>query len=314
LAVRRHGRSRRARSKARCRSFLHSGGQAAFAKQVPAFLEGLAAGGLIEGRDVAIEYRWANGQFDRLPALADEFVSRKVNAIAAFAPPAAAAAKAATTTILVVLISGLDPVRAGFVASLNRPGGNVTGFYNFGAHLGPKRLGMLAELVPVPALIGILINPDNPDAATEIAEIQNAAMEIGRRIVVLNANSESTIDAAFTALAERRAGALYVATGSFYLDQRSRIAALAERHRIPAIYPFREAAEAGGLMSYGIDLLEGVRQVGVYTARILKGEKPGDLPVVQSTKFEFIINLKTARMLNLDISPTLLARADEVIE
>jgi putative ABC transport system substrate-binding protein len=294
--------------------FLHSGAQAAFAKQVPVFLEGLAVGGFTEGRHVAIEYRWANGQFDRLPALANELVARRVRAIAAFAPPAAAAANAATTTIPVVFVSGVDPVRAGLVASLNRPGGNVTGVYNFGADLGPKQLGILAELVPAPALVGALINPGNPDAAAETAEMQNAATAIGRRIIILNANTEAAIDAAFTALAEQRAGALYVGTGPFYLDHRSRIAALAERYRIPAIYPFREAVVAGGLMSYGINLMEGVRQAGVYTARILKGEKPADLPVMQSTQFEFVINLKTAKSLGVNFPPTLLARADEVIE
>jgi putative ABC transport system substrate-binding protein len=237
-----------------------------------------------------------------------------VSAIAAFAPPAAAAAKAATTTIPVVFVSGVDPVKAGLVASLNHPGGNVTGFYNFGAEFGQKRLGILAELVPAQAFIGALINPSNPDAASEAADLQNAATALRRRIVILNANTEDAIDRAFATLADQQAGALYVGTGTLYLDYGSRIAALAERFRIPAIYQTRDNVLAGGLMSCGIDLAEQWRQAGIYTARILKGEKPSDLPVMQSTKFDFVINLKTAKALGLTIPPGVLSIADDVIE
>jgi putative ABC transport system substrate-binding protein len=294
--------------------FLHSGARASFERNLPVFLEGLAAGGFAEGRDVAIEYRWAEGRFEQLPALVNELIEQRVTVIAAFAPPAAAAAKAATTKIPVVFLSGVDPMKAGLVTSLNRPGGNVTGFYNFGADLGPKQIGILSELVPAPALIGALINPGNPDAAIEATQIQDAATAINRQIVRVNADTVAAIDAAFAALAERHVAALYVGTGTFYLDRRSQIAALAENYRIPAIYPFREDAVAGGLMSYGINLSEGWRQAGIYTARILKGEKPADLPVMQSTKFEFVINTRAAKTIGVSFPPSLIIRADEVLE
>jgi putative ABC transport system substrate-binding protein len=293
---------------------LHSLSRAEAEGNVTVFRQALAESGYVEGQNVAIEYRWAEGRYEQLQTLATELVKRGVSVIVAFSPPAAAAAKAATATIPVVFSSGLDPVKAGFVASLNRPGGNVTGVFNFASDLGAKRLGLLAELVPAPAVIAALINPANPDAAAETQEVQDAAEQLGRRLLIASASTDAAIEAAFAAMVSQGAGALHVGTGSFYNDRRVFLSVLASRNRIPTIYQWREFAAAGGLMSYGTSLTESFRQVGIYASRILQGAKPAELPVVQMTKFELVINLKTAKTLGLSIPPTMLARVDEVIE
>jgi putative ABC transport system substrate-binding protein len=274
----------------------------------------LSERGYEDGRNVAIEYRWAEGQFDRLPAMAADLVGRNATVIAAFAPPAALAAKAATSTIPIVFVTGFDPVKGGLVASLNRPGGNVTGVHVFLIGLESKRLGLLRELVPQAALMGLLINPRSPDSEAQSKALQAAARAIGQQIMVVEAGSDGEFDAAFTALAERRVGALVVAADQFFTGRREQLLALTARYAMPAIYELREYAVAGGLMSYGTSLPEGYYQNGVYVGRILKGAKPADLPIVQSTKFELVINLKTAKSLGLDVPDKLLALADEVIE
>jgi putative tryptophan/tyrosine transport system substrate-binding protein len=294
--------------------FLNGGARDAFAPMVAAFRRGLSEQGYEEGRNVAIEYRWAEGQFDRLAAMAADLIGRKAAVIAAFAPPAALAAKAATSTIPIVFVTGFDPVQAGLVASLNRPGGNVTGVHVFLIGLEGKRLGLLRELVPQAALMGLLVNPRSPDFEAQSKALQAAARAIGQQIVVVEAGSDGEFDAAFAALAQRQVGALVVAADQFFTARRERIVALAARYAMPAIYELREYAVAGGLMSYGTSLREGYYQNGVYVGRILKGAKAADLPVVQSTKFEFVINLKTAKALGLEVPPGLSATADEVIE
>ena len=281
---------------------------------VNAFLQGLKETGYTESQNVIIEYRWADGQFDRLPAMAADLVGRNATVIAAFAPPAALAAKAATSTIPIVFVTGFDPVKGGLVASLNRPGGNVTGVHVFLIGLESKRLGLLRELVPQAALMGLLINPRSPDSEAQSKALQAAARAIGQQIMVVEAGSDGEFDAAFTALAERRVGALVVAADQFFTGRREQLLALTARYAMPAIYELREYAVAGGLMSYGTSLPEGYYQNGVYVGRILKGAKPADLPIVQSTKFELVINLKTAKSLGLDVPDKLLALADEVIE
>jgi putative tryptophan/tyrosine transport system substrate-binding protein len=278
-----------------------------------AFLHGLNEEGYTEGRDVAIEYRWAEGQYDRLPTLAAEFVNRPVAIIAAAALPAALAAKAATSTLPIVFLMGADPVQLGVVASLNRPGGNVTGVYQFFGALGGKRLELAREIVPTASTIAVLVNPSNPNKAAHLGEIQSAARATGQRIEVLEASSESEIDAAFATLTQRRAGALIVADDPFF-GIGTQLVRLAARHRVPAIYYARVLVTAGGLISYGPSQAETYRQFGIYAGRVLKGAKPSDLPIVQPTKFELVINLKTAKALGLTIPPSLLARADEVIE
>jgi putative tryptophan/tyrosine transport system substrate-binding protein len=281
---------------------------------VAAFRGGLREGGLTEGRDVVIEFRWARGEYDRLPALAAELVSRQVAVlVAAGGDPSARAAKAATATIPIVFGSG-DPIKAGLVASLNRPGGNTTGVHILTNDLEPKRLGLVHELFPGGALFGALLNPKFPAAAQQAQELAEAARTIGRPVVLLNASTDAELDAAFATLARQRVVAMLVAADPFFDTRHDQIIAIAAQQKLPAMYHFREYAVAGGLMSYGVSLSEAYRGVGIYAARILNGEKPANLPVMQSVKFELVINLKTAKTLGFEFPPTFSARADEVIE
>ena len=285
-----------------------------YSRQLSAFLRGLSEAGYVDGRNVRIEYRWAEGRSDLLPAMVADLVQRQVAVIAATTTPAALAVKAATKSIPVVFETASDPVRLGLVASLSRPGGNITGIYLFSAALEGKRLGLLRALVPGVQLIAVLLNPNGPDHAGQMREVQEAARAIGPQIHIALASNESAINAAFATAVQLRAGAMLVGGDPFLNSQRDKIVALAARHAIPAIYEWREHALAGGLMSYGTNLSDGYRQAGVYVGRILKGEKPGDLPVVQSTKFEFVINLKTAKALGIEVPPNLSAEAYEIIE
>jgi putative ABC transport system substrate-binding protein len=282
---------------------------------VGAFGQGLGETGYFESKNVIIEYRWAEGRYDRLPALAAELVSRQVTAIAAVGGPnSGQAAKAATATIPIVFISGTDPVQEGLVASLNKPGGNATGVNPLLPAMEGKRLGLLREIIPKAALIAVLLNPTSRDNFNrQMNDVQEAARQVGQELLVLRASSEDEIEAAFATAAERRVSGLLVAADPFMLSRRERLVALAAHYAIPAIYEVREYATAGGLMSYGISLADVYRQTGIYVGRILKGEKPGDLPVLQPTKFDFVINLKTAKALGLTIPPGILAIADEVI-
>jgi putative ABC transport system substrate-binding protein len=276
--------------------------------------QSLAEAGYIEGRNVAIEYRWAEGKYERLPTLAAELVRRQVAVIIAIPGPAARAARAATATIPIVFMIDDDPVKLRLVESLARPGGNATGVNFFIAELGGKQLGLLRELVPGAGRIGLLVNPDNANAQSVTANVAAAASASGVEINVVEARDSREIEAAFATLARDRVGALVLGADPFFYGRRVQLVTLATRHTIPAIYNVREYAEVGGLISYGTSLAEVHRQIGVYTGRILKGANPADLPVVQSTKFELVINLSTARALGLEIAPTLLARADEAIE
>jgi putative ABC transport system substrate-binding protein len=295
--------------------YLHSGSPAPYAHLVSAFHQGLNEAGAVEGKNVAIEYHWAEGRYDRLPALAAELVARHVALIVAQGgDPPVLAAKSATATIPVVFTSSSDPVKLGLVASLNRPGGNVTGFWPFTSLLGTKRLELVQELLPGNSSIAVLVNPDNPNANLDMAQLQDAARALGQSISFVRARTETEVDAVFATLGEQRVSALLVNTDPFFLARPAQFASLAARNRIPAIYAQREFVAAGGLISYGASLADGYRQVGIYAGRILKGERPADLPVVQPTKFEIVINLKTATALGVDIPPTLLALADEVIE
>jgi putative tryptophan/tyrosine transport system substrate-binding protein len=281
---------------------------------VPAFQQGLKEQGFVEGQNLVVEYRWAHGQYDRLPELAADLVHRQVAVIAAMGgQPSPQVAKAATQTIPIVFATNGDPEREALVASLNRPGGNATGVTIFGPAAVTKRLQLLHELVPKVA-IGFLTNPNNPNAAFELSAAQEAARSLGREISVLNASSESELEAAFAMMVQRQIGALLGASDTFLFGLRDRIVSLAAHHRIPAIYYLREFAQAGGLMAYGNSIPEAYRVAGVYVGRILKGEKPGDLPVVQSTKFEFVINLQTARALGIEMPNSMQLLADEVIE
>ena len=300
--------------------FLHSGSSEPYAHLVTAFRQGLNEAGYVEHRNVAIEYRWAETQQDRLPELAADLVRRRVAVIVATPGRAILAAKAATADIPIVFATGTDPVSAGFVASLNRPSGNVTGVYTFITALAAKRLGLLRELVPTARRVAMFATPTTGDAAfignLEAAkeDAQAAAATMGLAIDMLSASTSREIDAAFATIAHKRADVLLVNPSPLYISRRVQIVSLAMRDRLPAIYPLREFAEVGGLMTYGTSQRDEYRKMGVYAGRILKGAKPADLPVEQSTKFEFIINLQTARALGLDVPPGLLARADEVIE
>jgi putative tryptophan/tyrosine transport system substrate-binding protein len=296
--------------------WLHSASPGPFAHFVQAFRLGLKEAGFVEGQNVAIEYRWADGQYDRLPALAADLVHRGVALIAATGgPPAARAAKAVTTTIPIVFVVGADPVKLGLVAKLNRPEDNLTGVSLLINVLAPKQLEVLHEVVPKAMAIAVLVNPDNPNAGTDTREVREAARVLGRQLFVLNARNESDVDAAFANLVQQGAGGFMVVSDPILgVDRRDQLVALAARYAMPAIYPLNIFPAAGGLMSYGSNLANAYRDSGVYTGKILKGAKPADLPVLQSTKIEFVINLKTAQALGLTIPLPLLGRADEVIE
>jgi putative ABC transport system substrate-binding protein len=294
--------------------WLHVGSPATFPEQITQFQQGLSALGHVVGRNVAIEYRWSDGQFDRLPAMAADLVRRQVAVIFAIGLPAAIAAKAATSTIPIVFSMGEDPVKEGIVRSLNRPGGNATGTTNFSNVVLGKRLQLLREITPKATTVAFLVNSSHPNAAADIADMQAAAASFSWRVAVATAAVEANLDAAFDAMVQRQAGALLINGDPFLNTQRARIAGLANRHMIPAIDARREFAVAGGLMSYGAVTSEAPRQQAIFISRILKGDKPADLPVQQPTKFEFIINLRTAKALGLDIPPGVLAIVDEVIE
>ena len=294
--------------------FLHYASQESFSHIVLAFQQGLREAGYFEGQNVAIEYRWANGHYDRLPALADDLVRRQVAVIAAGGSVAAQAAKAATATIPVVFTSGADPVMAGLVASLNRPSGNVTGVAATTAELASKRLEIFRMLMPQAHVIAMLINPNFPGAELELADLEAAARTFGLRVHKVAASNEREIDAAYTTIANTRADGLIIGTDGYFIDQRYQLTALSARLTIPTIYFLRDFTIAGGLMSYAPSLADTYRQAGVYVGRVLKGAKPADLPVVQPTKFDLVINLKAAKSLSVELPPPLLALADEVIE
>ena len=280
---------------------------------VAAFRQGLAEMGYVQGRNIAVEFRWAEGRLDQLPALASELVARPVAIIAALAE-SGFAAKAATTTIPIVFGSGGDPVEMGLVTSINRPGGNVTGATFLTAQLGAKRLGLLRDLVPGADAVALLVNPNTPVGRVQTRDVEQAARALGQNLLVLNGGTDESIEASFATLAGKGVTALLVGGDTFFDTRRDRLIALASQYRVPAIYQFREYALAGGLMSYGASIIDMYHQVGLYVGRILKGENPADLPVIQVSKFELVINLKTAKALGLKISDNLLSLADEVIE
>jgi putative tryptophan/tyrosine transport system substrate-binding protein len=294
--------------------FLHPSPEGVRANETTAFRQGLKEAGYVEGHNVAIEYRWAEGHYDRLPALAADLVRRQVVEIVTSGTPAALAAKAASSTIPIVMNVGIDPVQIGLVASLNRPSGNVTGLALLTVELAAKQLEVLHELLRTSAAVALLVNPNNPAAEPETKGVRDAARSLGLQLHVLDAGTEGEIDAAFGKLIELRARALVVSVDPFLNSQRAQIVALAARHAVPAIYGVREFATAGGLMSYGTDLADAYRHVGIYAGKILKGAKPADLPVQRVVRVEFVINLKTAKTLGLTFPITLLGRADEVIE
>jgi putative tryptophan/tyrosine transport system substrate-binding protein len=295
--------------------FLNPGSPEANARYVAGFRKGLGETGYVEGRNIAIEYRWAHGDMSRLPELAAELANRPVAVLVAAAGVAAAlAAKAATATIPIVSVSGTDPVQAGLVASLNRPGGNVTGITSLNSGLGAKQLGLLHQLLPRGERFAVLINPVNPQIQSALADVQPAATAMGRQLEIITAASSRDIGPAFRDVVRKRVDGLLISADPIFLNRLVQLATLAARHALPAIYAVREFADAGGLMSYGSNFTEMYRQVGVYTARILKGEKPADLPMLQATKFELVVNLHTAEALGLEVPATLLALADEVIE
>jgi putative ABC transport system substrate-binding protein len=293
--------------------FLRSTSLPDAAHLVTAFRQGLKENGYIEGQNVAIEFRSAEDRPDRLQALLADWIRRQVAVIVGDSN-SAIAAKAATTAVPIVFATGSDPVRDGLVASLNRPVGNITGVSFFGGVLGAKRLGLLRQLMPKATTIGVLVDPSRPNTEPERRDLEAAAQAIGQPLIILDVSSDRDIDTAFATFVQRGAGALLVGSGAFLNSNREQLVALASRHGLPASYTWREAAVAGGLMSYGTSITDAYRQAGIYAGRILKGEKPADLPVMQSTKFEFVINLKTAKTLGLEIHPQLLATVDEVIE
>ena len=294
--------------------FLSAVSPGPFAQRIAAFHQGLNEAGYVEGRNVVIENRWAEEQYDRLPALATDLVGRRVVVIVTYTDAAALAAKAATTTIPIVFINGGDPVRAGIVPSLNRPGENVTGVSFFGVDLAPKQLALAHEVVPNAAVIAFLVDENVPDAVAGVPAVQEAARNLGLQLVVLKVRAARDIDTAFASLVRERAGALVVGTGALLTNRRKQIIALAARHALPTVYPFREFTADGGLISYGNNVPDSFRQAGVYTGRILKGDKPAELPVILPTKFELVVNLKTAKALGFTVPSALLARADEVVE
>jgi putative tryptophan/tyrosine transport system substrate-binding protein len=292
--------------------YLGSESPGPFAPFVDAFRHGLSETGYIEGKNLAIEYRWAEGRYDRLPALAADLVGHNVDVIAAFGIPSALAAKSATSTILVFSVG--DAIERGLVASLARPGGNLTSLSLINVELMPKRLELLAELVPQAGVIALLLNPNNANTERGIRDVEEAARTKGMQLIILKAGTENEIDAAFASLVQLHAGALLVQTDPFFNDRRDQIVALVSRHAVPAIYGLREFAASGGLISYGTSFTAAFNVVGVYAGKILKGAKPADLPVQQPTTFELVVNLKTAKAFGLTVPPSILARADEVIE
>jgi putative ABC transport system substrate-binding protein len=294
--------------------FLGGPSASGWARYVAAFLQGLGEAGYVDGRNVAIEYRWAEGQYERLPALAADLVQRRVSVIAAATTPAVLAAKAATSTIPIVFVTISNPVQIGLVASLNRPGGNLTGATQLDVEIGPKLIELLHEVLPAATNIALLFNPANPTIESQSRNLQAAARTLGLNLDIVHAGTEHDIDATFATLAKRGTGGLVIGGDSFFNTRSEQLAALALRHRLPTIYQSRVFAAAGGLMSYGGDSVDVYRLIGVYTGRILKGDKPADLPVLQATKVEMIVNLKTAKLLGLTIPMSLLGRADEVIE
>ena len=294
--------------------FLHARSPDDVAYQVAAFRHGLGEAGYIEGESVSIQYRFALGDYGQLPEMAAELVRRPVAVLVAGSDPAALAAKAATSNIPIVFAVGSDPIKLGLVASVSRPGGNATGMNILTSALEAKRLGLLHELMPQAAIIGVLMNPNNSTTEGQLRDLHEAARAIGLQIHALRSSTDAEIDAAFEAVAQQHIAVLVVASDPFLDTRRDKIVALAQHHSVPAMYQFREHAVAGGLMSYGINLPDVYRQLGIYTGQILKGTKPADLPVMQPTKFELVINLKTAKALGLEIPPQLLALADEVIE
>jgi putative ABC transport system substrate-binding protein len=294
--------------------FLNSGTREGFAHLLAAFHQSLNQVGFVEGHNIAIEYRWGEGRYDRLPALADDLVRRRVTLIAATTSPAALAAKAATSAIPIIFTTAADPVATGLVASLNRPGGNATGITNYLTDLGAKRLELLHQLLPQATTIGMLVNPNYPDVASQQKDMERAAREFGKQVHVVSAASVDDFDTALADLVQLNAGALVVGTDSLFLSRRDRLVGLVTHYRLPSIYVQREFVMVGGLMSYAANVADGYRQAGIYVGRVLKGAVPADLPVVQPSKFDLFINLKTAKALRLPIPPSLLALADEVIE
>src|SRR6266545_3236130 len=294
--------------------FLHSASPEPFAHLVAAFRRGLSQTGYVEGRNVVIEYRWAENQNDRLPGLVADLVRRSVSVIAAGGPAAAQAAKVETATIPVAFVVGADPVRLGLVSSLNRPGGNLTGVSFLINDLAPKQLELLRELVPTARSIGVLVNPDNPATEADTNKLQEAARGLGLELFVLRVRTESDIASAFATLVQKQAGGLVVVSDPFMFDRRAQIAALAAHHAVPTIYPLRDFAAAGGLVSYGSSIIETFRQQGVFVGQILKGATPADLPVQQSTKVDLVLNLQAARTLGLEVPMSILIRVDDVLE
>ncbi len=295
--------------------FLNSASAVEWSPFVAAFRQGLSETGYVEGQNVAIEFRWAEGHYDRLPALAADLVRAGVAVIVATGGATSAlAAKQTTTSIPIVFSTGGDPIKEGLVASVNRPGGNVTGVSLLTTGLDAKRLEILHEVLPSASVIGVLINPNNANAAAQSAIVQDAGRTMGQKVLILHASSEREFAAAFTTMVQSRINALIVGADPFFSSQRDQLIALTARYRVPAIYEWHEFVQAGGLMSYGSNLPEAYHQIGIYAGRVLKGEKPGDLPVVQSTRVEFAVNLKTAKALGVTVPLPLLGRADEVIE